>query len=64
MKETHLYIGSEILARDVNGKCTVAPGQYPTIHEDLDGATMDTYAIEGLSGDIYIVAHAAVIAPQ
>ncbi|MGA1824193.1 MAG: hypothetical protein ACMUIP_05960 [bacterium] len=59
MKETHLYVGNEILARNVNDEYTVAPGQYPYIHEGLDGATVDVYGIE-ISGDIYIVAHAVV----
>lgn len=60
MDENHLYVGNEILARDVNGDFTVAPGQYPTIHNELNGATSDSYIIEGLSGDIYVVAHATV----
>lgn len=60
LEETHLYVGSEILPRDVNGDFTVAPGQYPTIHEDLGGASSDTYTITGLSGDIYVVAHGVV----
>jgi hypothetical protein len=56
----HLYVGNEILARDVNGEYTVAPGQYPTIHDELNGATSDSYNIEELSGYIYVVAHATV----
>jgi len=58
MEETHLYVGSEILPRN-NGEFTTAPGQYTEGH-DLDGATTDTYVIEGLSGPIYVVAHAVV----
>lgn len=61
MVETHLYVGSEILARDVNGQYTVAPGQYPTIHGELSsGVQSDTYTVTGLSGKIYVVAHATV----
>ncbi|MDL1979438.1 MAG: hypothetical protein LWX52_15350 [Deltaproteobacteria bacterium] len=60
MDENHLYVGNEILARDVNNEFTVAPGQYPTIHDELNSATSDSYIIEGLSGDIYVVAHATV----
>ncbi len=60
MVETHLYIGSEILAKDVNGAYIVAPGQYPTIHNELANVTSDSYTISGLSGDIYVVAHATV----
>jgi len=59
MDENHLYVGNEILPRDANGEYTVAPGQYPYIHEDLDGATTDTYMI-WVSGNIYVVAHAVV----
>jgi hypothetical protein len=60
MEETHLYVGNEPLPKDVNGNYTVAPGQYPYIHESLGGATSDTYTVTGLSGDIYVVAHAVV----
>ncbi|UCH09801.1 MAG: hypothetical protein JSU61_11385 [Fidelibacterota bacterium] len=58
--ETHLYVGNEILPRNVNNEFTVAPGQYPIIHENLEGATIDSYTYTGLSGDIYVVAHAVV----
>jgi hypothetical protein len=60
MKETHLYVGNEPLPRDNNGDYTVAPGQYPYKHENLDNASTDWYCVEDLSGDIYIVAHAVV----
>jgi hypothetical protein len=60
MNETHLYVGNEILPRDVNGDYTVAPGQYPTIHEGLNGATTDSYTVTGLSGTVYVVAHGVV----
>lgn len=51
-----LYVGSEPLPRDGKGDYTVAPGQYPYIHY-VDGAT-HTFTVPGLSGDIYVVAHA------
>ena len=54
MEESHVYVGSEILTRDVNGEFTVAPGQYPQISEDAN-----TYTFE-VSGDVYVVAHAVV----
>jgi hypothetical protein len=57
MNETHLYIGSEPLARDINNEFTVAPGQYPYIHY-FNNSTSDSFTIEGLSGEIYIVLHA------
>lgn len=59
MIETHLYAGSDILPTN-NGAYTVAPGQYPTIHGDLEYVTSDSYTITGLSGEIYVVAHATV----
>jgi hypothetical protein len=43
-----------------NGAYTVAPGQYSTIHGDLDDVTSNSYTITGLSGEIYVVAHATV----
>jgi hypothetical protein len=60
MDEVHLYVGNEILARDVNNEYTVAPGQYPYIDDDIDTDTY-TFTIDGLSGDIYVVAHAVVV---
>ncbi len=62
MDETHLYVGSEPLARDVKDEYTVAPGQYPVQH-DLTAATSDSYTVSGLSGSIYVVAHAVVGIP-
>lgn len=59
MVETHLYVGNDILASN-NGEFTVAPGQYPTIHNELANVTSDSYTISGLSGNIYVVAHATV----
>ena len=63
LAETDLYVGSEQLARDVNGNFTVAPGQYPTIHDSLNGAVTDNYTVTDLSGAIYVVAHAVVTIP-
>ncbi len=63
MEETHLYIGNEPLARNGLGEYTVAPGQYPYQH-DLTLDTMDEYVVTGLSGDIYIVAHAVTCQEQ
>ena len=62
-EETHLYIGNDPYPMQVKGKKvtpTVAPGQYPYQHGNLDNATRDTYSVDGLSGDIYIIAHAVV----
>ena len=60
MTENHLYVGNEILPRDVNGDFTIAPGQYDSLHEGLVDSTDNTHWIESLSGDIYVVAHANV----
>jgi hypothetical protein len=63
MDEVHLYVGNGVLPLDGNGEQTVAPGQYPEVWDELGG--VDTYSItvEGLSGDIYVVAHAVVCGP-
>jgi hypothetical protein len=60
LKESHLYVGSDVLPINGNGFNTVAPGQYPQLHEGLDGASSDDYVFDGLSGEVYIVAHATV----
>jgi len=56
--EVHLYVGSEMLPRDGNGAYTVAPGQYPVVDDGYAGATSVTHTVSGLSGDLYVVAHA------
>lgn len=60
LQETHLYVGSEVMPKNKLGEPTAAPGQYPTIHGELKGVTSDSYSISGLSGPIYVVAHATV----
>jgi hypothetical protein len=66
--ETHLYAGTDALPSSIDRKTgakeyTVAPGQYGNIH-DLDEASSDTYTITGLSGPIFVVAHAVVSSTQ
>jgi hypothetical protein len=56
LNETHLYVGNQILPKK-NNKFTTAPGQFPYKHESLNGVTSDTFTINGLSGNIYVVAH-------
>jgi hypothetical protein len=56
--ETHLYVGNEILPRDVNGNYTVAPGQYSEVDEYEVPVTTVTYVINDVSGTIHVVAHA------
>jgi hypothetical protein len=59
LTETHLYAGNDKFPKK-NGSPTVAPGQYPYKHDPLDNVTTDSYTVTGLSGDIYIIAHAVV----
>ena len=58
MDEAHYYVGNSLLPVDKFGKFTVAPGQFPGVH-DLSKATSDTYEIS-VSGSIYVVVHAVV----
>jgi hypothetical protein len=60
MTATHLYVGNNRLPRDRKGDETVTPGHYPYVHDSLNNVATDTYAVTGLSGDIYVVAHAVV----
>ncbi|WP_147415804.1 hypothetical protein [Ulvibacterium marinum] len=63
LKETHLYVGNDPYPTKKQGKRevpTVAPGKYPYKHDNLNGAKMDQYTIEGLSGEIYLIAHSIV----
>jgi len=53
LDETHLYVGNDILAKDKKGNWTTAPGQFP-----YSGET--SFTIDGLSGEIYVVAHSVV----
>jgi hypothetical protein len=53
LSETHLYVGNDPLPLDKKGYPTVAPGQYP-----YSGSPDGCYQISGLSGEIYVVAHA------
>lgn len=63
LQETHLYVGNELLAYDVNGLFTVAPGQYPYSHGELENVSGDSYILYELMGDLYIVAHGVSCAP-
>lgn len=72
LNETHLYVGSDILPKHCKGspghpnyECdwTVAPGQFPYKHNNLGGATSDSYTVAGLSGNIFVVAHAVACGP-
>ena len=62
MKESHLHVGYEPLARDVNNEYTIAPGQYEYNHE-TEGVELlkDSYtgdiSLTFDGRDIYIVLH-------
>ena len=63
LKETHLYIGDTAYPMVKRGKKwvpTVAPGQFPYKHDNLGNTRWDQYTIEGLSGEINLIAHAVV----
>lgn len=63
MIETHVYVGGDQTPTGPSGDPTVAPGQYGNIHEgtvDEPIGQADQYVIDGLSGDIYLIAHAVV----
>jgi hypothetical protein len=54
---THVYVGTQPLPINRQGQTTVAPGQYTHTGNSL------TYTATGLSGQIYVIAHAAVVGP-
>lgn len=60
MNVAHLYVGAEILPRDVNEDYTVAPGQYPKNSGEIYGAIDQSFEVTGLSGSVHVVAHAEV----
>ena len=56
--EIHLYVGNEPIPKK-GSKDTVAPGQYPYGYDDLEDDDK-TIIVTGLSGEIYVIAHAVV----
>jgi len=62
MEEIHLYVGSTVVNEVVQGgkvKKTVAPGSFPDVRSGLTSVS-ETVLVSGLSGDVYINAHAVV----
>jgi hypothetical protein len=59
LTETHVYVGAKAPTKS-------APGRFPYSHENLDGASMDTFeiALDGLDiecgGTLYVAVHAVV----
>jgi hypothetical protein len=64
LRETQLYVGSEVLERNADGEFTVAIGDFERAHENLDGATFDQFVLADLSGPLHVVAHAVVCSPM
>ena len=63
LTETHLYLGDGPYPLKRRGRRwveTVAPGQYPYKHGNLDNVSEDTYMVSDLSGDIYMIAHGVI----
>jgi hypothetical protein len=56
MKESRLYIGNDMLPK-VGDDFTVDPASYPYVHSGLGAASGDTFTINGLSGNIYIIGY-------
>ena len=59
MTDVHVYVGTAKYPVLVNGMPTIAPGQY-TFGTTLDNGTTFTRTFTGLSGDVYVIAHAVV----
>src|SRR5262249_22599819 len=55
--EAHAYVGNAILPKK-NGVFTVAPGQYPKGATFSPGVSTTTFTFTGVSGTIFVVAHA------
>ena len=59
--ETHLHVGKDKLPKKDNGKYTAAPGEYTNNDDVISSSdTQVVYQVSGLSGDIYVVAHAVM----
>lgn len=54
LEESHVYVGTNPIYADKKGNLTVAPGSAP-----FKGSS-STYTITGLTGPVYLIAHATV----
>ncbi|NSW93264.1 MAG: SprB repeat-containing protein [Bacteroidales bacterium] len=59
MNHTSVYIGNDMLPKE-GGNYTTDPAFYPYQH-DLTNATSDTFTVNGLSGNIYIIVNARIL---
>jgi hypothetical protein len=68
LEQTHLYVGSGMFPLVKQGKDnyvpTVAPGQYPYQEDSNEFLSPNQYTITGLTGPIYVIAHAVVCGVQ
>jgi len=63
LSEVQIYVGSKRLPEKKQGQnyvYTVAPGQYPWVVDDLNAETTYSHTFSGMTGAIYVVAHAKV----
>jgi len=61
--ETHLYVGNDKYPKKKKGKkneYTVAPGQYPDKHDNLDNVLEDSHTVYDVEGEIWVIAHGVV----
>jgi len=59
MSESRLYIGNDMLPK-IEGAYTVDPANYPYKHLGLGAAVTDSYTVNGLSDDIYIIGYVLI----
>ena len=59
--EYHLYVGNEILDRDVTGEFTVAPGQYDIVLEVDPNESTHTFTVPNPGEPVYVVAHSVAV---
>lgn len=60
LSEVQFYAGCELLPRDRNGFNTVAPGQYPYVHDDFTPTNSYSGSLtlgESCPNGVYVVAH-------
>jgi hypothetical protein len=60
LEEFHLYAGTEEFPRNNKNELTIAPGQFPYKASELNNIKTYTFTVNNLSGNIYLIAHAAV----
>lgn len=64
MEEIQFHLGNEMFPKDNQDQPTVAPGQYPYIHENLGGVNEKTITVDNLSGRLYFIGHVVIGCPE